>query len=397
MGPQSQGLSECPATATWQADARPLLGFAYMAGAGSKLKTGARIGTLLMEEDEFIVLIPFTKKKQPLNTDSVCGTSSEMHVTEKVHKQNDAACTRECSDKSSATPKYSYLMENGGKDKNILQSCSEGNSPMGAPVSESSGSHTAAAADVAWHDIMSDLAVLSASSELLQDVQCPTSLKSMTSKNFDSHENKEADSRREMMDFSLYSPTLLHAVNSEQIKTSESKKKRGRGINDRELVAGSAFGGILDERNYELVRQIIDSTECAFSDLQVDSLRLLEHIRGAGNELYTLQGHSNKTSEAKVDGRKRRKLWSYPPALQRLNKIFMVLNTVYGFLQKQHMQATWSNVKGALKQLCGFEEINVNEIEQLADLCPKDAKVLTDFSKSERSCNNHASPSSPQQ
>lgn len=80
-----------------------------------------------------------------------------------------------------------------------------------------------------------------------------------------------------------------------------------------------------------------------------------------------------KKPEMKDDCRKRRKVFSYPHALQRPIKIFSVLNTVYGFLQKQHMQATWGNVRESLKQLSchAFEEVSVNEIEQLAALCPK--------------------------
>ncbi|KAJ7298096.1 hypothetical protein O6H91_Y016800 [Diphasiastrum complanatum] len=71
--------------------------------------------------------------------------------------------------------------------------------------------------------------------------------------------------------------------------------------------------------------------------------------------------------------RQRANLFSeLPPVLERLNKVFASLNTIYGFLQKQHMQATWHNVKHALQDLCAEgEPVSVKDIENLATLCPK--------------------------
>lgn len=63
-----------------------------------------------------------------------------------------------------------------------------------------------------------------------------------------------------------------------------------------------------------------------------------------------------------------------PPVLENLKRVFTALNTVYGFLQRQHMQATWGNVKQALQQLCsrtGEERASFQDVESLATLCPK--------------------------
>ena len=67
-----------------------------------------------------------------------------------------------------------------------------------------------------------------------------------------------------------------------------------------------------------------------------------------------------------------------PPAIEELDRVFTALNTVYGFLQRQRMQATWVNVKQSLQQLCfpqGDEKICLEAVKNIAILCPK-ASVL---------------------
>lgn len=68
-----------------------------------------------------------------------------------------------------------------------------------------------------------------------------------------------------------------------------------------------------------------------------------------------------------------------PPALEELQRVFTALNTVYGFLQRQRMQATWSNVKQSLLQLCfpgGDEKPCLQAVKDIAVLCPKASKFL---------------------
>ncbi|KAI5067358.1 hypothetical protein GOP47_0017886, partial [Adiantum capillus-veneris] len=68
-----------------------------------------------------------------------------------------------------------------------------------------------------------------------------------------------------------------------------------------------------------------------------------------------------------------RKMWSCPAVLARYYEIFKALNLIYGFLQKQHMQGTWQNMKTAVQQLCGVsgENLKIEDIETLAVLFPK--------------------------
>jgi hypothetical protein len=62
-----------------------------------------------------------------------------------------------------------------------------------------------------------------------------------------------------------------------------------------------------------------------------------------------------------------------PPVIEKVKRVFFSLNAICGFLQKQHMQPTWQNVKQALQQLCCNEEekVNVQDIHLLALLCPR--------------------------
>lgn len=63
-----------------------------------------------------------------------------------------------------------------------------------------------------------------------------------------------------------------------------------------------------------------------------------------------------------------------PPALEELRRVFTALNALYGFLQRQCMQATWANVKQSLQQLCfqdGDEKICLQTVKNIAILCPK--------------------------
>ncbi|KAG0570699.1 hypothetical protein KC19_6G181500 [Ceratodon purpureus] len=72
-----------------------------------------------------------------------------------------------------------------------------------------------------------------------------------------------------------------------------------------------------------------------------------------------------------------------PPAIEELKRVFTALNTVYGFLQRQRMQATWVNVKQSLQQLCfseGNEKMCLEAVKAIAILCPK-LMVLSNMSE----------------
>lgn len=69
-----------------------------------------------------------------------------------------------------------------------------------------------------------------------------------------------------------------------------------------------------------------------------------------------------------------------PPALEELQRVFTALNSVYGFLQRQRMQATWSNVKQSLLQLCfpgDDEKPCLQAVKDIAILCPKASNFLS--------------------
>ncbi|KAH9312386.1 hypothetical protein KI387_027421, partial [Taxus chinensis] len=147
---------------------------------GSKLDVSAQMSSLLLQENEFIVLIPFTKKQRP-NSISISGMNLKLDITEKVCKQsvNSESCDR-------------------------LQSCCKG-SISRESICESSGNHSLAIADNAWHDIISDIALLNTSSNILHDEQSSASAKSVLEKKKNElHDNDKADESRPI-DLSLNS------------------------------------------------------------------------------------------------------------------------------------------------------------------------------------------------
>jgi hypothetical protein len=66
-------------------------------------------------------------------------------------------------------------------------------------------------------------------------------------------------------------------------------------------------------------------------------------------------------------------LLALPSVLARLERVFNALNVVYSFLQRQHVQPTWQNVKGAVRSTLGDETPAVTsaDVESLQALCPQ--------------------------
>eukprot|EP00850_Spirogloea_muscicola_P012778 SM000084S23114 [mRNA] locus=s84:256257:265074:+ [translate_table: standard] len=66
-----------------------------------------------------------------------------------------------------------------------------------------------------------------------------------------------------------------------------------------------------------------------------------------------------------------------PPCLAALEGQFGALNAAYGFLQKQHIQATWQNVAGAVRSFVG-DSFCRQDLYNMALLCP-DVVIVRDF------------------
>eukprot|EP00850_Spirogloea_muscicola_P019685 SM000196S05377 [mRNA] locus=s196:113062:121854:- [translate_table: standard] len=66
-----------------------------------------------------------------------------------------------------------------------------------------------------------------------------------------------------------------------------------------------------------------------------------------------------------------------PPCLAALERQFGALNAAYGFLQKQHIQATWQNVAGAVRSFVG-DSFCRQDLYNMALLCP-DVVIVRDF------------------
>eukprot|EP00884_Botryococcus_braunii_P004307 jgi/Botrbrau1/13878/Bobra.0056s0110.1 len=60
-----------------------------------------------------------------------------------------------------------------------------------------------------------------------------------------------------------------------------------------------------------------------------------------------------------------------PLVLDRLLRIFQAVNGVYGFLLRQHIQATWGKMKRAVCDILGSADVHMQDVETMAQLCPE--------------------------
>eukprot|EP00192_Tetraselmis_astigmatica_P001777 CAMPEP_0117690540 /NCGR_PEP_ID=MMETSP0804-20121206/25183_1 /TAXON_ID=1074897 /ORGANISM="Tetraselmis astigmatica, Strain CCMP880" /LENGTH=1807 /DNA_ID=CAMNT_0005503597 /DNA_START=438 /DNA_END=5863 /DNA_ORIENTATION=- len=65
-----------------------------------------------------------------------------------------------------------------------------------------------------------------------------------------------------------------------------------------------------------------------------------------------------------------------PPSLQRLERIFAVLNAVYSFMLSQHIQATWHNTRQAVQEILDRDRehkdrLEASDLEAMARLAPE--------------------------
>lgn len=98
----------------------------------------------------------------------------------------------------------------------------------------------------------------------------------------------------------------------------------------------------------------------------IDNQREQEVLEGGETKQSTGRGKTKRKNED-LGG-------PLPPAAEELKRVFTALNTVYGFLQRQRMQATWANVKQSVQQLCfqaGDEKMCLQAVKSVAILCPK--------------------------
>uniref|UniRef100_A0A7I4DT40 Uncharacterized protein n=1 Tax=Physcomitrium patens TaxID=3218 RepID=A0A7I4DT40_PHYPA len=118
-----------------------------------------------------------------------------------------------------------------------------------------------------------------------------------------------------------------------------------------------------------------DPTHARDDGTDIDNQREQEVLEGGETKQSTGRGKTKRKNED-LGG-------PLPPAAEELKRVFTALNTVYGFLQRQRMQATWANVKQSVQQLCfqaGDEKMCLQAVKSVAILCPK-LMVLSNMSE----------------
>lgn len=278
---------------------------------GLKLSTGNSIQSLVLREGEFMVLMPYSRKKQTavvLHQNDVSRSSERDSSKATILVGEEKFCTRGLSDFESGNAGRVSQEEAMGTKKNSQQ-----NYALDSAVDVSDSVWNAIAADLsAWRSAVDEgVAVI--------DTDASPDL---------THEHTE---EREPID-----SNTMNMCTSINLVSSSTMKERKRHL-DHEVSL-----------NLEVCAKAHSFSE--------ESENLTKH------------------NQAGLSKQKRaRKNWSCPTVLERYYQIFRALNLVYGFLQKQHMQGTWQNMKAALQQLCGAsgENIQINEIETLVSLFPK--------------------------
>ncbi|CAM6099284.1 unnamed protein product [Calypogeia fissa] len=296
----------------WPSDAESNLQF-HVFLKGGKLDTSTQLGSLGLSDNDFLVLVPYARKNKI-----------------KRRKLEAYAATVDPRDSVSQDP---MRRDNSSGVAELDGSCFTGQQNEGMKPTEA-----------IWHAIVADLAAANA------------------------REN----------DLSEDSPFLK---NGELVNRGDANavEEFGQRSNDQEACHGRRTGKV-EFRDINTAGKtsvpvtVTDSVQMKQSkeDHLVTSEVLYEELRKQSQE--TVAG-AMKEQETKSRGRvlPKTNIPALPPVLEKLHRVFISLNAVCGFLQKQHMQPTWQTVKTALQQLCCSEreQVTVQDIHLLALFCPR--------------------------
>ncbi len=290
---------------------------------GEKLDAAVQIASLQLE-NEFLVLIPFTKKKHKKAQPQFLTTTTTTTLGHQLLLgSSDSSAPTPIVDRQNASSEHAAAaaVHHDGKEsfkieyKNWMQSHHHGHHDDGDEDDHDFASRMCVAESQDQPQTAASYQKKSSSEDIWQAIATDMA-------NFHSSHSK---------DTVMMMPTSIDMPEAHV----DSLHTRSSGIEDMILVSSS---GEEEERS-----------------------RPEKKARRKGNHR---RNSSTKQQEEQFE------VVALPPALERMKRVFVALNSVYGFLQRQHMQATWSNVKHALQQLAD-KKICVQDIENLATFCPK--------------------------
>ncbi|KAF3775124.1 ATP-dependent helicase [Nymphaea thermarum] len=310
---------------------------------GQKLNLEDKLEHALIRSEDFIVLMPYRKKKQSL-TDVSTWQSYPSHET----GGNDTHPG--CSTKTRTDLKWS--------SSSASSSAAEGRSTNMICNSKPEDTQIRSFTEAAWSDIVSDL---SSVSEIMRD-----------SSNVDIPLKKKGSSTR----VSLRNEDLLRFfglvdANSSRRSNHSSSNDLGSCVSEAvDIPCPLSPWCAIKDKCYEQFYQIIESVNC-LSDLQTGSCLLFQEFGKAS---------FMATNLSKVDGiacSDERSQCICPSWLKKVLKVFTFLNIIYAYLQISNMKVAWSSVEELLRSVKIFdtELITVSDIEDLSVLCPKTVQL----------------------
>ncbi|XP_058070568.1 ATP-dependent helicase hrq1 isoform X2 [Magnolia sinica] len=292
---------------------------------GAKMNMESQINNYPVIQNEFIVLVPFTKKNR--------------------------------------IPKHSELSKQS----------------MAQP-SECSDSCTASFADSAWSDIMQDLSSLSGISSNGVEPRLDSNAINMKERNLATGESSNVNQSSTSLPANSAQPDIMRnwsSLDSDDVNREGTDVAIGERSNPSSLNAKRKRGSSQDGwegRKHDLLRDILclknedflSKQNCGRVCQVLESVNCLSDSKSANCLLFQeLYGNSSLDSDTKR--------CMCPPWLKTTLKTFTFLNIFSGFLQMRSEYVTWNRLKGAVERLsgCGIKEVSIADMEQLSLLCPK--------------------------
>ncbi|KAL5993781.1 hypothetical protein ACLOJK_038138, partial [Asimina triloba] len=306
---------------------------------GAKTNLGSPINSYSMGENEFMVLVPFTKKKR-------IATSAELSEKGEATQRSDGGVSS-----SFAASAWSDIMQD-------LSCLSDEPSKSLNGVASEVGSIDVGMKEGSFMRGESSNACRSSAS-LAASLEKPG-----VTRVFTSHSNSlPSESGPNLCpDNANSDETGIAGGEKSSIGRPSSAKRKGRSSDSER-----------DGHNYDLLRDILCSEyedflsekNCGRIHLVLESAKCLPDARTAKCLLFQeLYGNSSPDSN--------RKPCICPSWLKATLKTFTFLNIFYCFMQMHFEDITWNRLKGAIERLSsyGVKEVSVADVEQLSLLCP---------------------------
>ncbi|CAN6470693.1 unnamed protein product [Victoria cruziana] len=308
---------------------------------GQKLNLEDKLEHSSIRYEDFIVLMPYKKKKHPL-TDCIAWRNDQSNETRRNEMQIGCSTEGRTNLKSSSSVNNSNAADS--RPTNIT--CN----------SKPETSQIRSFAEAAWTDIVSDLSSVSEITQYSSKVDIPLKKKSSS------------------MKVGLRNEDVLRffgLVDANSFRRSHKSSSNVIGSCDSEADAVDISCPLspwcpINDKCHQQLCQIIESVNC-LSDLQTGNCLLFQEF---------IEPSFMATNLSKVHGiacSGERSQCICPLWLKKVLKVFTFLNIMYAYLQLSNIKVSWSCLEELLRnvRIFGTEPITVSDIKHLSVLCPK--------------------------